>query len=330
MLRRLAAFVLAFAAVLIAVVSISFAGLNRWARGKTLKELAENPAAHRLVQAIGFKSLVANRHPACTWREAWTLAGLSRNVTFDAIGGSLRIVRTDGSLSLVRTPYGELWMPTRDIGAAPELFLDQQDEIYQPPGQGVRPGDTVLDCGANIGVYTKFALSKGAARVVAIDLSPEVIECLRRNFTREIAAGSVTIYPKGVWDTETSLELNAPDEMSSMASTVSADLKRGRPAGVSVPVTTIDKLVDELSLTRVDFIKMDIEGAEAHALLGARSTLERFKPRLAIALEHRPDDPDTLPQLIAAQWPFYRTSLSRCSIRGVAHIQPYVMYAHSK
>ena len=114
-----------------------------------------------------------------------------------------------------------------------------------------------------------------------------------------------------------------------MGNTVMADMGGG--GGVKVPLATIDKIVSELSLQRVDFIKMDIEGAEAHALQGARDTLNRFRPRLAIALEHRRTDPDDLPLLVRSNWPFYEVGLSNCAIKGGAkHIQPNVMYAHAK
>ena len=54
-------------------------------------------------------------------------------------------------------------------------------------------------------------------------------------------------------------------------------------------------LVEELKLDRVDFIKFDIEGAEHQALRGARETLRRLRPRLAMSAYHLPDDARTLP-----------------------------------
>jgi len=72
----------------------------------------------------------------------------------------------------------------------------------------VRSGDVVLDCGANVGVYTRDALDSGAKLVVAIEPAPENIECLRRNFAPEVAAGRVIVYPKGVWDKDDFLTLN--------------------------------------------------------------------------------------------------------------------------
>jgi FkbM family methyltransferase len=63
----------------------------------------------------------------------------------------------------------------------------------------------------------------------------------------------------------------------------------------TIDVTTVDRVVDELKLDRVDFIKMDIEGGEVDALRGADSTLRRFAPRLAICVYHLPHD---LPDIV--------------------------------
>ena len=62
--------------------------------------------------------------------------------------------------------------------------------------------------------------------------------------------------------------------------------------GGSVPVqaVTIDETVRELGLDRVDFINMDIEGGERHAIAGARETIQRFGPRMVVCIHHLPDD----------------------------------------
>lgn len=81
---------------------------------------------------------------------------------------------------------------------------------------------------------------------------------------------------------------------------------------IQIPVTTIDKLVSELKLDRVDFIKMDIKGAEQQALTGASQVLERHKPRLAIAGEHMPDDPVRIPQIVRRRRPDYQSECGPC------------------
>jgi hypothetical protein len=92
-----------------------------------------------------------------------------------------------------------------------------------------------------------------------------------------------------------------------------------------VPLTTIDKLVDELKLARVDFIKMDIEGAEVKALLGARSTLQRFHPRMSLSVYHHPAHPVEVPQAALAAWPSYSVECGPCNALS-ASVRPDVFY----
>jgi hypothetical protein len=106
-----------------------------------------------------------------------------------------------------------------------------------------------------------------------------------------------------------------------------ADVHRATPRdeSVQVPLTTIDQLVNDLSLERVDFIKMDIEGSEQRAILGAKNTIARFKPRLAIAANHL--DPERIPALVREIWPEYQVEPSRCILKGWG-IWPEMFYFH--
>lgn len=61
----------------------------------------------------------------------------------------------------------------------------------------------------------------------------------------------------------------------------------------------------EHDLPRVDFIKLDIEGAELEALQGAALTIARWKPRMAISAYHKPEDFWTLQQYIKSLRPDY-------------------------
>ena len=61
-----------------------------------------------------------------------------------------------------------------------------------------------------------------------------------------------------------------------------------------------------IGLDRVDFIKMDIEGAERHAVAGARQTIARFAPRMALSVYHRPDDPEVIRELVLSARPTYQ------------------------
>lgn len=76
-------------------------------------------------------------------------------------------------------------------------------------------------------------------------------------------------------------------------------------AGGSQRIVTL-ALDELLPQQRVDFVKLDVEGAEAAALRGARRLIERSRPVLALSLYHLPRDPWELPALLRSMCPDYR------------------------
>ena len=90
-------------------------------------------------------------------------------------------------------------------------------------------------------------------------------------------------------------------------------------------MTTVDNIVRELHLARIDFIKMDIEGAEVKALHGAKETLQRFRPRLSIATEHNDDDAVTIPAAVREARTDYRITCGPCSVSN-GGLRPDVLY----
>ncbi len=73
-----------------------------------------------------------------------------------------------------------------------------------------------------------------------------------------------------------------------------------------VNLISIDEFVKKKSLKKVNFIKMDIEGSEYKALLGAKETIKKFKPKLAICVYHHPKDLYKIPLLIKNLNPKYK------------------------
>jgi FkbM family methyltransferase len=189
------------------------------------------------------------------------------------------------------------------------------------PRDTVRQGDVVLDCGAHVGVFTHRSLLRGASQVVAIEPDPVNLECLRRNFSKEIASGKVVLVPKGVWSSVTTLTFSESKLNSGSNSFVS---EQGG-AKLELSVTTIDALVKELHLPRVDYVKMDIEGSEREALRGAQNTLRSFKPRLMLDMYHRPDDPDALPALIQDANAAYASTCGPCEMDN-GQFTPHVTF----
>lgn len=223
---------------------------------------------------------------------------------------TITLQKTDTGLDLWNTPQGRIWTVHGDH-ILPFLLAEQQFDIYEPSGHVVRRGDIVLDCGANIGVFTRKALMRGAGLVVAIEPAPRTLEALRNNFAAEIQSGRVVVYPKGVWDQNEELELMISERNQAENRIVAGDAQNAK---VRVPLTTIDKIVIELSLPRVDFIKMDIEGAEKRAITGAKETIRKFRPRMSLSSEHLPDDSTAIPALVKSIEPRYSYRTCDCQL----------------
>ncbi|MEZ3435961.1 MAG: FkbM family methyltransferase [Lachnospiraceae bacterium] len=94
------------------------------------------------------------------------------------------------------------------------------------------------------------------------------------------------IIPKGAWSEETKLHFQADADVSS---------KICDAGNTSISVTTIDKIMKN---EKASFIKMDIEGAELQALIGAKQTISNYKPKLAISVYHKPEDIWEIPNII--------------------------------
>jgi len=234
------------------------------------------------------------RNPYCSFNHA--LKGLSygacQQKNYEIISQSCKILKKDEKgFVLWDTCKGPVWAPPGSELTSPyfpsyivPVILAEQDcNVYGTGSHAVQPGDIVLDCGAHIGLYTKKALADGAKMVVAIEPSPDNIECLHRNFSKEINTGRVIVYPKGVWHQEEELSFAIRDQ--SARNEIIQEQEKGVQM-IHIPVTTIDNIVSELKLEKVDFIKMDIEGAEQNALRGAKKTIAAHHPRMAIATEH--------------------------------------------
>ena len=220
-------------------------------------------------------------------------------------------------IDCVRTAERSFWVKDKGEGfGGPQLIAYLMAEhrwmIRSNPHNHVRRGDVVMDCGAHVGVFTHHALARGASKIIAIEPEPVNVECFRRNFAREIADGVVVLVPKGVWSSESTLELSVATVNSGMNSVVSDQ----GGAKIKIPVTTIDRMLENLGVSRVDFIKMDIEGAEREALAGAANTLKRFRPRLMLDSYHRPDDPVVLSGLLRKFHADYAQTCGPCEPIG--------------
>jgi FkbM family methyltransferase len=151
----------------------------------------------------------------------------------------------------------------------------------------IAPGMTVFDVGANCGQYTLLA-----ARAVGAGGSVHSFEPIAGTFTileehvRLNRYGNVTLNQAALWSEATTLSLGneSAQAQSGRWSAGSAAIDR---SAVKVRAIRFDDYVREHQISRIDLIKMDIEGAEPFMMQGARESLARFRPALLMEMNRK-------------------------------------------
>ena len=158
----------------------------------------------------------------------------------------------------------------------------------------VERDDVVIDAGGCWGdTALYFADRVGAGgKVFSWEFVPQNLDIFRRNLALNPKLEHVvSILQNACGDRSGEVIQYCPDGPAT-------SLKQGDDQaqdGLEVQTVSIDDFVKQEKLTRLNYIKMDIEGSELKALQGAEETLRRFKPKLAIALYHKEDDFLTIP-----------------------------------
>lgn len=111
------------------------------------------------------------------------------------------------------------------------------------------------------------------------------MELVYRNTIGKNRISNSTFIQKGLWDSSGKLQFCEDGAGSKVSDN-----------GISsIEVCSLDEILDGISPT---FVKMDIEGSELKALKGARRTIEKCHPRMAISLYHKPEDIISIPKQI--------------------------------
>ena len=198
-----------------------------------------------------------------------------------------------------------------------EVFMPASHNFhaYEFAGVRINPGDHVIDAGAFVGFFVHYALQRGAT-VLALEPVPSLAEAMARTFAEEIAEERVRVLPAALGAAKGRANLDiVPDRIYE---------SRIGSSGTEVEVVSLDDIgVSE----RVDFIKMDIEGAEVDAIRGGSRTIATQKPRLAIAVYHEEGNARQICELLRQIRPDYKI---RC--RGIfawdgCEPRPFMVYA---
>jgi len=203
-----------------------------------------------------------------------------------------------------------------DVSNAGNVVANDINEIFFDHAYGCAdiapgPGDLTLDCGANVGLFAHWAapLIGKTGHIICFEPEPMLADILDRNLHKLEGSVKTTIIRSALGDRAG--EVDFVFDAGCFTTSRIANTDQTEAEGVHstqrhrVTVRTIDEVVTTLNLPRVDFIKMDIEGYEIPALEGARETLHKFAPKLAISAYHNPLDVAEIPKLISRSNPSY-------------------------
>jgi len=199
---------------------------------------------------------------------------LRRYQRFFPNGTLYRVQDFDGDLkldvNLCETIGINLWH-------APECYERYERKLFC---SALKPGCTVLDIGANIGIYTLLAAKRGA-RVFSVEADPINAMALKRHVNLNHVCDRVTIHEIAAINKAETVCLHR-NPFNAGGSSLYGD-----GDGIAVK----GRSIDSLGLPCIDVCKMDIEGAEVLALEGMIDTLQRSpKMKLLVECSIRGDD----------------------------------------
>jgi FkbM family methyltransferase len=194
-------------------------------------------------------SLFSGLHTALIERRLPYRVSKMLDRTFVAVGRPEKIVRTGGLSFRIRR------------GTCDEDFVHNvvAKREYLPDGMSIRPGDTVVDIGGNIGTFAVLAASMGA-RVISAEPDADNLRLLRANVAINNVADRVTIAPVAVSDIDGPLTFYASPEGGGFHTLVPGYRLNMVPRMASG--VTLRTLFERYGLRGCDFLKLDCEGAE--------------------------------------------------------------------
>jgi FkbM family methyltransferase len=222
--------------------------------------------------------------------------------------GFIRLVRMD-----LRPFEFDIRLFSDAFGAFNEFIYSQY--TYRGRRQLIAPGnnDYVFDCGACFGgTSLAFANRVGPeGKVFSFEFFPDNLKVFNLNLQENPRlAERIEIIEAPVWH-------HAGKELSiANSGPATAVYEEGAKSELRFSSVTIDDVVRERNLPRVDFIKMDIEGSEFYALRGAENTLRKFRPHVAACVYHKLIDFFEIPQLLHGLDLGYKFYLQHSTVHG--------------
>ncbi|MFZ5502772.1 MAG: FkbM family methyltransferase [Pseudomonadota bacterium] len=287
------------------------------------KKLADDESRQLLVQVLSFRALGYRRvklplNNSRHWEAVKNAESLALNCESIDLGWGGRKAY---KMNLSRIGY-DVNLFLSPFGVVPSYVLHQYECVLSDGKVKAEAGNVVIDAGGCWGdTALYFAHEVGeAGKVYSFEFLPENLAIFERNISlNPELQPRINLVKMPLWSKsgeQLFVEARGP------ATRVVASTRM--PDAIRIETLAIDDLVRRENLERVDFIKMDIEGAELESLRGAENTIRQFRPRLAICVYHKLNDFWEIPQYLDSLGLGYRFSLRHFTI----HAEETVLFAY--
>jgi FkbM family methyltransferase len=144
--------------------------------------------------------------------------------------------------------------PIKNLEAVMETCVN---EDYTGKFYEIKKGDVIFDLGANVGSFSIYAAKKGA-KVVAFEPDPFNIKYISKNIEINNLKERIIVYTDAVTEKIGTINLSISDNHAcgSIINTINTT------SSIEVKTTTINKVIEELDINKIDLFKIDVEGAE--------------------------------------------------------------------
>ena len=189
---------------------------------------------------------------------------------------------------LKRTINGhQLRLPTRYFKYFPSTYEAENFEFLT---NSCKPGAVIIDIGAHIGLFSIIAsqITGAAGKVYAFEPAPSTYELLQKTLAINHNESVIETFQKAVGRETGKITFFVSDGQADNGNSL-VNYKDDRPLhGIDVEVTSVDAFIKEKKINRLDFIKIDVEGAEYDTLRGAAETLQNLRPVCIVAIHPEP------------------------------------------
>lgn len=196
----------------------------------------------------------------------------------------------------------------------PYMFYMDEGQYFNPNFMTFEDEEVFIDAGSkDLGSIKELSrYCKKIRKAYAFEPDPDNFQdCMKKKL--EYPSELIEVIPFGTWSEKTTLCFEATADGSSHV------VEEGK---AKINVIPIDEVID--GNIRITFIKMDVEGSELESLKGAKNTIKKDKPKLAVCIYHKPEDMITLPLYIKSLVPDYKLYLRHHS-NGAGETVLYAM-----